>query len=172
MAYPWLPALVEKDYFDTDQEWIDAVYAVFKRDFLENIQEYQGKKIVAKKLPQYDGLFEGKNGTFRHLVTEGNDEANRQLIWNRADRLAWLLPILLKAGTHEVREWRNHRKNSGYARMIALSDFSYVIVLAERQNKTTGEEYLLLWAAYPIEHEHRRRSLRKEYEAFTEAEKD
>lgn len=48
--------------------------------------------------------------------------------------------------------------------MIALGDFSYVVVLADRG------DYVLLWTAYCVEMEHRRQKLRREYEAFVNGE--
>jgi len=55
--------------------------------------------------------------------------------------------------------WRKERKGAGRM-LIALLDFSYVVVLADRG------EYILLWTAYCVEQEHRRRKLRIEYKAF------
>jgi hypothetical protein len=53
--------------------------------------------------------------------------------------------------------WRSERQGDQRI-VIALADFSYVVVLADRR------EYVLLWTAYCVEHEHRRAKLRKECE--------
>jgi hypothetical protein len=45
--------------------------------------------------------------------------------------------------------------------VIALEDFSYIVVLADRG------KYLLLWTAYCVEQEHRRAKLRREYERYS-----
>lgn len=42
--------------------------------------------------------------------------------------------------------------------VIALADFTYIVVLADRG------KYVILWTAYCVEQEHRRGKLRKEYE--------
>lgn len=54
--------------------------------------------------------------------------------------------------------WRSERAGDKDRVVIALADFSYVVVLADRG------EYVILWTAYCVEHEHRRGKLRKEYE--------
>lgn len=48
--------------------------------------------------------------------------------------------------------------------MLALSDFSYKVVLAERSVKADSSDFLLLWTAFPIWQEHQRRKFRKEFE--------
>jgi len=56
-----------------------------------------------------------------------------------------------------VRCWRNQRNKDARV-VIALDDFSYLVVLADRGR------YVLLWTAYSVEREHMRRKLRKEYD--------
>jgi hypothetical protein len=66
------------------------------------------------------------------------------------------------AARGDVNVWQNERR--GRRRfVIALSDFSYVVVLEERRR------YFLLWTAYPVSREHRRQKLRKEFEAWQQA---
>ncbi len=47
--------------------------------------------------------------------------------------------------------------------VIALEDFSYVVVLADRG------KYVLLWTAYCVEKNRRRRKLEKEFKAYTKS---
>ncbi len=78
----------------------------------------------------------------------------------RCERIRWPRSIIEGADTKYVKSWKNSRK--GEERLVlALEDFSYVVVLADRS------DYVLLWTAYCVEYEHRRRKLREEYEAFT-----
>ncbi len=49
-------------------------------------------------------------------------------------------------------------RRSGERRIVmAIPDFSYVVVLADRGS------YVLLWTAYYVEHDHRRRKLEAEH---------
>ncbi len=58
-----------------------------------------------------------------------------------------------------LKYWRSKRKEEERI-VIALADFSYVVVLADRG------EYVLLWTAYYVEQEHRRQKLRRECKAY------
>jgi len=55
--------------------------------------------------------------------------------------------------------WNENRYN------LALPDFSYVVVVADRG------EYVLPWTAYWVAREHRRQKLRKAFRAFWAAQK-
>jgi len=47
--------------------------------------------------------------------------------------------------------------------VLALEDFSYVVILADRG------EYVLLWTAYPVEYSSQKRKFEKEHEVFTKS---
>jgi hypothetical protein len=60
--------------------------------------------------------------------------------------------------------WKNQRgTNESY--VLALADFSYVVVVADRG------DYVLPWTAYCVEKPHRQQKLRKEYEVYWKAQK-
>lgn len=63
-----------------------------------------------------------------------------------------------------MRRWSN-RRGSDTRILLALDDFSYVVVLADRG------DYVLPWTAYTVERKHRREKLRKEYEEYQAAQK-
>ncbi len=71
----------------------------------------------------------------------------------------WPRAIIDAASTESVKLWKNKRRNEERI-ILALSDFSYIVVLADRG------DYILLWTAYCVEHEHQRRKLEKEYCAY------
>lgn len=73
--------------------------------------------------------------------------------------IRWPRAIITTHDTKFVKCWKNSRK--GEERVaIALEDFSYVVILADRG------DYVLLWTAYWVEQEHRRQKLRREYEEY------
>lgn len=157
MAYDWLPPLMRRQDYASEQEYYDALHDVFQRDFIDSKQSYEGLPINIKRLPPYDGLFQGKAATFRHLITEGKDETDRTIVPARCERIGWMLPVLERAGTQDVRVWENRRR-SGAAYIFALPDFSYKLVLAQRK------DYLLLWTHFPLQYGQERLALRSEYE--------
>ncbi len=157
MADPaWIPALVLLE--DSGHDWgvyLGIVYHCFRRDFIDSTLTYQGIRLGLKRLP----LRDGKEATFWHLISEGDDHNTRPPEERRCERIRWPRPVIERCPCGELRSWRNKR-NGEERIVIAFDDFSYVVVLAVR----TG--YLLPWTAYPVEREHRRRALRKEHEDY------
>jgi hypothetical protein len=149
----WLPPLVE---YDGEEDWLvytERIYAFFKRDFIDSRPEFRGRKLGLKAHP----LLEGKEATFWHLITEGPEEAKRVPAMDRCARVQWPRAMIAAATTERVLCW-GYQRNSDYRIGIALPDFSYVVVLADRK------EYLLPWTAF-IVREKRRARYKAEYEA-------
>ena len=101
----------------------------------------------------------GKEATFWHIISEGDVESERLPDLRRCERIRWPRPMIEAIKFSHIKWWRNKRKEEERI-VIALEDFSYVVVLADRG------EYVLLWTAYYVEQEHRRQKLRKEYKAY------
>jgi hypothetical protein len=149
----WLPALVcLPDYGDDWQRYLDALYGFFRLDFIESQPLFGKRPVGLKRHP----LSNGKEATFWHLISEGRVEAERVPDLRRCERIRWPRPMIEAIGQGSVLCWRNIR--GGETRvLIALPDFSYVVVLADRRR------YVLLWTAYQVEHHHRRRKLEKDW---------
>lgn len=149
----WLPALVE---YDQQEDWlvyIERIYALFKRDMLDSRPPFRGRRLGLKKHP----LFEGKEATFWHMITEGPEEAKRVPVFDRCARVQWPRAMIAAADTDRVLCWSYLKKNKPRIG-IALPDFSYKVVLDDRG------DYLLPWTAFIIP-ESRRARYRAEYEA-------
>src|SRR6185503_4402146 len=118
------------------------------------------KRVTIKRHP----LLDGREATFWHMTSTGNEEEVRIPELRRCERIRWILPMIRTIGTDRVRNWTNKRKNkSGVLEdriVIALPDFSYIVILADRGN------FVLLWTAYFVEYENQRQTHKKEYEAF------
>lgn len=152
----WLPPLVL--LADSGGEWdvyLAALYDVFVRDFVRSRPPFRGRPLHLKRYP----LSEGKEATFWHFISEGKDEAQRKIDTSRCERLPWPRPIIEAVDSGRVRCWSNTR-GSETRHVLAVEDFSYVVVLADRGT------FLLPWTAYCVEHENRRRQLRKECEEW------
>ena len=159
----WLPVLVEVDW-NRFAESVDRAYAVFLADFGHASRRplFQNRRLGLKHHPE----IEGKSATFWHFVTEGSDESKRTPDRERLERIGWPGAMVVEAGRQppRVRVWST-RRGSAVRWVIALEDFSYVVILDDRG------EFLLPWTAFPVVQEHRRTKLRKEYDAWRAGQK-
>lgn len=72
--YLELPELIELSQFGGNFErYLEAVYEIFTRDFVRDKPSFRGKRLALKKYPVTDG----KEATFWHMTSEGEDEMNR-----------------------------------------------------------------------------------------------
>jgi len=154
--FDWLPDLITLGAYDGDwPNYCEAIYAIFHRDFVESKPTYTGKRFALKRHPEYDG----KAATFWHLISEGKDEEERTPVMRRCERIAWPKPIIEANGDENVRIWKNRRGRSERI-LIAVEDFSYVVILDDR------EDFVLLWTAYYVQYPKQRRRMEREYEEW------
>ena len=133
--------------------YMEAIYAIFKNDFVDTKPTFPGRRVGLKRHP----ITEGKEATFWHFISEGYAEEMRVPDLRRCERIAWPRPIIEAVQSKSVYLWQTARGNEKRI-VIALTDFSYVVVLADRG------DYVLPWTAYCVERAHRREKLRREYE--------
>jgi hypothetical protein len=153
----WLPPLLLlKDFGGQWDRYVEAVWEVFRRDFIESAPTIEGRRVSFR----WGQRLEGKAATFWHVVTEGAVEDTRVPDLRRCERIGWPRALIEAAGTDRTHTWETHRSSERRI-LIAPADFSHLVVLADRGN------YLLLWTAYPVEQEHRRQRLHREYDEYT-----
>ena len=150
----WLPDLITLAECGGDwPAYCQTIYEIFCHDFVTSKPTYPGKRFALKRHPvQF-----GKEATFWHLIQEGPVEAERLPDFRRCERIRWPRPMIEALQTGSVRVWRNVRGNNDRI-LIAVDDFSYVVVLDERQ------DFVLLWTAYCVERQHQRRKFGKEFD--------
>lgn len=154
----FLPALILMEEHQNDwNKYLEVLYACFCQDFVNSKPDFEGKRFALKRYP----LIEGKEATFWHIISEGEVESERLPSLRRCERIRWPCAIItaFNSQNENVKCWRNQRKNEERV-VLALEDFSYVVILADRG------EYVLLWTAYCVERQHQRDKLRREYEAY------
>lgn len=147
----WLP-----DVVPSSGDWIayiEQLWQLYQADFVRSRALWRGKPVWVDVDPQSGG----KDRSFWHIIS-GVDPKTKELKDpepDRCSRLCWVRPIL-EADPADVRTWI--QAPNGFI-LIALPDFSYVVVLKERPNKA------FLKSAYYIERATRREQYRKQYEA-------
>lgn len=154
--HSWLPALLKLE--DFDHEWdlyFSKVKEVFERDFGTMRPDFRGKRMGLKRQPEIGGM----SATFWHFVSEGRGEDDRTPDFRRCERIAWPMAILKAADLPDrVWVWEEQDPRRGTKILLALLDFSYLVVVDDRG------DYMLPWTAYPVERKHSREKLAKRYQ--------
>jgi hypothetical protein len=156
LHFDWLPPLVLlADYQGNWDKYLDAVYACFKQDFIDNHPAFQERRLQLKRHP----VEQGKEATFWHLISEGMIEEDRTPDLRRCERIRWPRPVIEKGTEPPLKIWANKRRGENRI-CLWLEEDEYLVILSERSG------YLLLWTAYLATFPHQKRKLQKEYEAF------
>jgi len=147
--------IVLEDYNGNFSLYNDAVYAVFKNDFVKNRPIFQEKKLALKTHP----LIENREYTYYHFTHSGNIETERIPDLRRMERIGFPKPMIDCSDSEQLKVWRNKRGTSD--RILILHEAErYLVVLEDRK------DYILPWTAYLIEGESRLRRLLAEYQNY------
>ncbi|MDE7376279.1 MAG: hypothetical protein K2N16_05475 [Muribaculaceae bacterium] len=154
--YLELPELIELSQFGGNfNRYLEAVYEIFADEFIRKRPMFRGIRLALKKYPVTDG----KEATFWHMTSEGEDEENRIPDMRRLERIKWPSFIINNSEHPYLRVWENTRGNKTNV-LILHNDENYVVILRK------GNGYLLPWTAYLIEHNWRKKKFIKEYEEY------
>ena len=153
----WLPALILlSDHGGDWPRWIDAVYAVFRRDFITSQPRFQGGWVRCRR----DPLVDGKEAGFWHCTSEGKDELSRTPDLRRCERVAWLRATIENSKDSSIDLWVRDDGRRGRRVHIWFNE-EYLVVLGERK---AGSRYHLI-TAFCTDREHTIRKNRKERDA-------
>ncbi len=144
-----------EEYSGNYFEYEKVVYERFLNDFVKTKPVFKGQELSLKRHP----LFKNKEATFWHITSEGMDEETRTPDIRRLERISWPKRIIeyCSAYCSNIKVWENLRK--GEKRILLwCEDIEYLVVLADRNT------YTLIWTAYPVQENHKKRKLQKEYE--------
>jgi hypothetical protein len=142
--------------FDGDWErYVEQVYEAFRGDLIESDVRFRGLPVAVRRVP-FD---RGKEAGFWHVMQEGPIEDERIPDIRRCERVRWIRALIECNDSEKVQTWESKR-GSELRVVIALDDFTYVVVLSMRKG------YVLLITAYAVEETHRQRKLSREYDAW------
>ena len=151
----WLPELIEYGSKKNNQdEYIEAIYLIYKEEFINKGIYFRKEKLGLKRLP----LRNGKEATFYHIISEGKDEEQRDIDLERCARIKWPRAILASDYVG-LKIWENKRKNKRNI-LVWFPEKEYLIIIRKNPNEK------LIWTAYPVTENHRKRKLQKEYEEY------
>ncbi len=153
----WLPPLVLlEEYKGNWSAYLDALYSAFTHDFVQSHPRFRGRGCVPFQRP----MSQGKEATFWHIISEGEEERDRQPDLRRCEHIGWVRAIIEHADTVEVKTWEKKHSKRGVAETrvyLWLEDQGYVVVLIDQQR------VFRLLTAFPTTYDHTRRRLRKDY---------
>lgn len=155
-----LPEIIEINEFGGDyHSFNDAVYAIFRNDFVINKHIFEGKRLGLKAHP----IVDGKEYTYYHFTHSGDIENERIPDFRRMERMGYPKPIIDKSKCISLKVWRNKRGRKNRI-LILHEEAQYLVILDDRI------DFILPWTAYFIEYKHRLQKYLKEYEEYINAE--
>ena len=144
--YLQLPDKITLEEYGGDfSSYLEAVYAIFRRDFVDSRPVFEGTRLGLKKHPFIDG----KEYTFYHFTHDGDIEKERLPNLRRLERISFPRPMIDNSTHPFLKVWRNKRGTNERI-LIFHEDESYLIVLEDRG------DFILPWTAYLVEYKNRR----------------
>lgn len=155
-----LPEIICLEDFGGDiNTYLEEVYAIFKRDFVDSKPTFEGTRLGLKKHPEVAG----KAYTFYHMTHTGKQEDDREPDLRRCERIGFPRPMIDNSNHPYLKVWRKNHK--GHNRILIYhEEEEYLVVLEDRG------QYILPWTAYLVTYKNQRRRLMEEYEAYKNAE--
>ncbi|MBP9984376.1 MAG: hypothetical protein KBF13_04560 [Prevotella sp.] len=142
-----LPERIYLDEFGGNYKlYMDAVYAIFERDFVKSKAMFGSNKLNMKFHPKY----QERAYTFYHMTHEGEDEDNRRPDLRRCECIPWTKPSIQNTEFWNLRFWHQKRKTANRI-CICLDNeegVDYYVILDVRAT------YVLLWTAFVSTHKH------------------
>lgn len=155
-----LPPIVTLAEYQGDvPAYMDAIYAIFKRDFVDSKPVFMGIPFRLKAHPFIDG----KEYTFYHFTHDGEDEENRIPNLRRMEKISRARVMIDNSTDPSLKVWRNKRK--GKDRILIFDEAEdYLVILDDRGS------YILPWTGYVVEKADQKAKLLREYEAYKKTE--
>jgi len=156
----WLPPLLSlNDHGGNWQQYIDAVYAVFYRDFLQSRPRFRGEAVVIGRQ-----IIDGKERTFWHTTSEGDVEVQRTPDLRRCQRIGWIRPVIEHHGDAAVLSWPNQRGRS-VREVLWVWQVDFAVILEKRPS------CWWLWTTYMTDRPRTRDRFRTEYDVWIKSQR-
>lgn len=108
----------------------EVLYSVFQKDFLSGNLQFKGKNVDII----HEKFFEGKERSFWHIISEGDEDINRSLNIERCASLPWARPLIEDDNSCErYRTWvKFHDKSKKDRYYIWCTEVNYMVILEDR----------------------------------------
>ncbi len=140
-----LPSRINFSLFRGDiSAYYDALYKIFKRDFIDNEVTYLGKRVDII----HEKYFEGRERSFWHLISEGGHDEERIVYNVRSSYVPYAKALIMDtvADCPDYKTWVKFHDRSGKNRhYIWCCRENYLVILEDRN------AFFKLITAYPVE---------------------
>lgn len=136
---------------------IEFLYAVFKKDFIENAC-YLAEKIYVD--PRCSKLQDGKEEIFWHVITR-KQKGQRKLDEPRACRIKWIKPIILNHSHTEIKMFYYLEDTKKIRLYLWAYNKDFVVILQKLGNKSS---YLV--TSFYIDNQKKREKFQKKFEDY------
>lgn len=151
-----LPNIIPLEDYDGDiSTYLEVIYQVFKKDFIDSKFNFEGIRVALKKYP----TVEGKEYTFYHFTHDGDIENERIPNLRRLERIPFPKPMIIGSNHPYLKVWRNTRGRKKRI-LIFHEEESYLVVLEDRG------DFVLPWTAYLVEYNRQVIKLLDEYDRY------
>lgn len=137
------------------RDYVEELYKVYERQIVQGKLEFLGLPVKT----QYRPPSQGKGFGFWHVISEGQEEAERIPDFRRCERISWIAWVIRNVGIDSRISWWKNKRGSNTHVVLWVEEEDFAVILAERNG------YYLLKTAYCTT-EHRRESMRRERERY------
>jgi hypothetical protein len=159
MNCPKITPKLEFSYFGGDsRSFIDALYRCFKKEFIDSTILFRGKPVDII----HQAYWDGKERSFWHIVSSGEEDFDRNLDISRCETLPWASALLLEQNTcSHYKVWIKYHDRTNRNRFyIWCDEINYIVIIEDRN------AYFKLITAYPVTPRNISR-YQKEYDNYT-----
>ena len=163
----WLPKLELMDDYDNNWEkYQEALYEIFKYDFMSSKPKFEGIPVNIRKHP----IEYGREEAFFHITCQDYmKNGERVPDFRRCERIRWVKAFIENNNCDSsqcgecdgVKVWSEPYRNTTRVHIL-LEEERYIVVI-ERRNT-----YCLLVTAFFLEYEHSLRKKLKSYQRYKE----
>jgi hypothetical protein len=150
-----LPDKVLRGDFADDAAFVEACYLFFWADFVKESPHFRNARMGLKRLPIRDG----KEATFYHMTTSGEDEDPRTLDIDRSERIRWARPLIENETHSDLRVWSERKKGENRIHIWHYTE-DYVVVISERKG------FYIPWTAFYVNYNNYRIKLERRWNRY------
>ncbi len=126
-----LPDIISlSDYGGNWENYKEAIYTIFKNDFINNRVMFNGKNVDII----HQAIFDGKERSFWHIISTGHNDESRIPDLTRCARISWIKALIQDdKRCDSYKSWKKFHDQTNKERYyIWCSADNYLVILEDR----------------------------------------